>query len=142
MNFNITFRSLDGRRLTAGKQVNINNNSTITAVSREGGKMNVSFVFSCNYEPNIGLVRIEGDLSVEDTPENIEVALKEWDKSERTNLPKELAEKIHNAILSNCLVEASILARDLRLPAPIPMPQVTINKGQDIATHADTSYIR
>jgi len=145
MNFNITFRSLDGRRLSFAKgQVNINNNSTITNVSKDGAKMNVGFVFSCNYEPNIGVVRIEGDLSVEDTQEIIDKAMAEWDSSGQSNLPKEVAERVHNAILSNCIVEASILARDLKLPVPMPLPTVALSK-QDTTINAgnvDTSYIR
>jgi hypothetical protein len=140
MNYNIAFRYLDARRLGAVKsQVNINNNSTIVAVTREGEKsMNVGFVFSSSYEPNIGVIRIEGDLSVEDTPDTIEKSLKEWERSERAKLPKEVAEGIHNAILSNCMVEASILARDIKLPLPMPMPQVALNAKDS----TDTSYIR
>jgi hypothetical protein len=138
MNFNITFRYLDARRLGALRgQVNINNNSTILSVAKEGEKMNVGFVFSSNYEPNIGVIRIEGDLSVEDSAENIDRALKEWDASGKAKLPKEMAESVHNTILSNCIVEASFLARDVKLPSPVPMPQVNLNEKE-----SDTSYIR
>jgi hypothetical protein len=138
MNFTITFKSLDARRLgTVKNQVNINNNSTIVSVAKDSGKMNLNFVFSSNYEPNIGLIRIEGDLVVEDSPQNIDNAMKEWEKSERTRLPKEMAEGIHNIILSNCIVEAGFLARDVKLPLPVPMPQVSVEKKD-----FDTSYIR
>ena len=143
MNYNITFKSLDARRLSAAKaQVHINNNSTITDVTKDGNKMNVGFVFSCNYEPNVGVVRIEGDLTVEDTSENVDKALAEWEKSGHNNLPKEVAEKVHNTILSNCIVEASILARDLKLPLPLPLPQVSLGKSPEATTNVDTSYIR
>jgi hypothetical protein len=141
MNFNIFFRNLDARRvgpLKAQVNVNINNNSTIVAVSRQGAKMNVGFAFTSTYEPNMGVIRMEGDLEVEDSPENIERAMVEWEASERTRLPKEMAETVHNVILSNCIVEASMLARDVKLPSPIPMPQVTLGENKA----ADTSYIR
>lgn len=139
MNFTLNFRYLDARRLGAVKsQVNISNNSTITSVSKEGERMNVGFVFSSNYEPNIGLIRIEGDLTVEDTADNITRALKEWEASERTRLPKDMAEGVHNTILSNCIVEASLMARDVKLPMPVPLPQVTLDKAKE----NDTSYIR
>ena len=139
INFNITFKTVDARRLGAVKsQVNINNNSTIVSVTKEGDKINVGFVFSSSYEPNIGIIRIEGDLAIEDSRENIEKALAEWEKSEKTKLPKEMAESVHNTILSNCIVEASILARDIKLPSPVPMPQVTLGSKET----SDTSYIR
>ncbi len=140
MNFQVVFRSLDARRHAPGKdQVNISNNSTITSVTMEEGKLSISFVFSSNYEPNIGSVRIEGDVKVDDKKEVLEGALTEWEKSNKTNLPKDMAEKVHNNILTSCLVEASILARDLRLPAPIPMPQVNMGREKEVL---DTSYIR
>ena len=89
MNFNISFKTLDARRLSVTKSlVNINNNSTISHVTGEENKMNVGFIFSSNYEPNIGIVRIEGELMVEDTPENIEEAVKEWERTEQKKLPK------------------------------------------------------
>ena len=142
MNFSISFKSLDARRLSQGKgHVNINNNSTITTVSADGGKMNVGFVFSSNYEPNIAVVRIEGDLTIEGEVDTIENAIDEWEKSDKTSLPKEMAEKVHNSILTNCIVEASILARDLKLPAPIPLPHVTLTKNE-ASQESDTSYIR
>lgn len=138
MNFNITFKNLDARRIgMVRSQVNINNNSTIVAASKEGDKLSIGFVFSSTYEPNIGIIRIEGDLTVDESPENIEKALGEWEKSGKTKLPKEMAESIHNTILTNCIVEASFLARDVKLPSPIPMPQVTLNEKE-----SDTSYIR
>ena len=138
MNFNINFKNLDARRLgNVRSQVNINNNSTIVAAGKEGDKLTIGFVFSSTYEPNIGLIRIEGDLTVEDSTENIDRALGEWEKSGRTKLPKEMAESIHNTILSNCIVEASMLARDIKLPSPIPMPQVALGEKE-----SDTSYIR
>ena len=140
MAISINFRGLDARRLSKTKShVNINNNSTITSVTRSEDRMEVGFVFSCNYDPNIGVIRIEGDLYVDDTVENIENAVREWGSSEQRKLPKEMAEKVHNAILSNCIVEASILAREVKLPAPIPMPQVSMDKQQE---QQDTSYIR
>ena len=140
MNFNIAFRSLDARRLSMSKtQININNNSTITSVTKDGEKLNVSFVFSSSYEPNMGLIRIEGDIIIDGKKELLDDAVDEWEKSDRNNLPKEMAEKVHNSILSNCVVEASILARDLKLPSPIPMPHVSMNKEK---IEEDTSYIR
>jgi len=138
MNFNITFRYLDARRLGSIKSsVSINNNSTIVSVTRDGERMSIGFVFSSNYEPNIGVIRIEGDLSVEDTPDSIDKAVKEWEKSDKTRLPKDIAESVHNTILSNCIVEASFLARDVKLPLPAPMPQVNLKEKE-----GDTSYIR
>jgi len=134
----VTYKNIEARRFGDTKtQATISNNSTLTAVSGEGDKFTVDFVFSCNYEPNIGVIRLEGELMIKESKDNIERALSEWKKSGKRSLPKDIAEKVHNKILGNCLTEATVISRDIRLPAPFPHPKVSL--GGD---GGDTSYIR
>src|SRR5207253_4163402 len=39
-------------------------------------------------------------------------------------MPPDVAQEIHTVIMTNCIPEAVLLARELRLPPPIPIPQV------------------
>ncbi|HHQ44732.1 MAG TPA: hypothetical protein ENN13_01170 [Candidatus Altiarchaeales archaeon] len=129
MEFNLTLKSLQAQRYVLPKgNININNNSTVTDVSGGGDALTVSFVFTSTYEPNVGLIRIEGDLDYRDGREVIEKALEKWRESGEKNLPKDLAERLHNNIINNCLVEASVLARDIRLPLPLPSPKVKFDE--------------
>ena len=140
MTSRVDYRSMEARRFgDNAATANINNNSTLTTVTGEAGTLSISFVFSCNYEPNVGVIRIEGNLEMNEGEEAVKKALDEWKNSGRKNLPKDIAEKVHNAILSNCVLEASILARDVKLPAPLPVPHVQI--GKDSAADTQT-YIR
>ncbi len=41
-------------------------------------------------------------------------------------MPPAIANEIHTVIMTNCIPEAVILARELRLPPPIPIPQVNV----------------
>ena len=67
--------------------------------------------------------------------EKIDAAYTQWVESEKKHLPKDIAERIHNLILFNSITESVIIARELQLPSPIPMPRV------NIADKQDTSYI-
>lgn len=147
MHIDLKFRNLEAKRFStvAGGPVNVHNNSTLTAVSKMNEKLSVNFVFSCNYEPNIGLIRIEGDLFLSDSMENLERAIKEWERSGRKSLPTDMAEKVHNVILSSCVVEAVILSKEVQLPAPIPTPSVSLAKKEIKDSKLDEgtkSYIR
>lgn len=146
MQVNVNFRNIEARRFSnVGNSVNINNNSTLVTVSGVDDKLSVSFVFSSNYEPNVGVIRIEGELLMEESKDNVKRALTEWEKSGGKNLPKDIAEKIHNTILSNCMVEATILSREIRLPAPIPTPHVSIDPKNTESAVSDEEvqhYIR
>lgn len=122
--------------------MNISNNSTLTAVSKAGDKLSVGFKFMCNYEPDVGFIRVEGEVLVEGPAENIDKALEEWAKSNGKNLPREMAEHVHNVILTNCIVEATVLSREVRLPAPIPLPRVAINNEAPVSDYDVSHYIR
>lgn len=140
----LKYRNIEARRFSpVSGQINVNNNSTVTAISRADNKLSVNFIFSSNYEPNIGVVRIEGEITISDSGENVDRAILEWEKSGKKNLPADIAEKVHNAILTNCIVEATILSREVQLPAPIPTPRVSIGKNESNLSSDDTrNYIR
>lgn len=142
MQFKVGFKSLDARRSSDKiRQVSINNNSTLTKVEKEEDRLRIEFVFTTNYDPNIGSIRIEGDLFMGGEKEDLDKIYDKWQTSGNNDLPVDVAEKIHNSILTNCLVEASVLARDINLPVPMPVPQVSMNE-QPKQDESDTSYIR
>jgi len=140
----VVYKTLEARRFGIVNQpVNINNNSTLTNVSSEGDTLTIGFVFSSNYEPNVGVIRIEGDMNLKESKETIEKVVKAWKDSQQKNIPMEIAEKIHNGILANCIIEASFMARDINLPAPLPAPHINVASKESTQTKVDTqSYIR
>ena len=148
MQFDLKYRDLTAKRFSAvdtHANLNIKNNSTLTAVSKVDGNLFISFVFSCNYEPNVGFIQLGGDLTISAESDVIDEAFEGWEKSDRKNLPAEIAGKVHNVILSNCIIEATILSRYIQLPPPIPMPRVMMGKKPENSTNSlDTtnSYIR
>lgn len=140
MKINMNLLNIEAKRLTEVPQnVTINNNSTITQVSSAENILSIGFVFTSKYEPEIGLIKIEGEISIEDSKEKIIATIDEWEKSGKKNLPKDIAEKVHNTILVNCIVEATILSREVRLPAPFPTPKVAMydkhDSDEDIRTY-------
>ena len=141
----IRFKSLEVKRLLGQGEgpVNVHNNSTIKSVIKVEGKLGVEFAFSCMYEPDVGSIKIDGDLLLQDTPENIDKAVKEWEKDGK-NLPPEMAEKVHNAILASCIIEAVVLSREVHIPPPVPTPMVSMSKTEAKGPRSEdtSSYIR
>jgi len=121
--------SVDGRRLTKvaerWQNLRVDHNSTVTLIVESGDRQaSVNFRFTANYrasEAVIGLIQIEGTVVWEG---DAKALVKDW--SAGGNMPPEVANEIHTVIMSNCIPEAVILARELRLPPPIPIPQVNI----------------
>ena len=123
------FSSVDGRRFVkpTDRWVNlrVDHNSTVTLISELGDRQaSVDFRFTANYhasEAVVGLIQIEGNLLWEG---DARALAKSW--SVGGQMPPEVAQEIHTVIMSNCIPEAVILARELRLPPPVPIPQVNV----------------
>lgn len=142
MKISLRYNSIEANKFNEAQgHVTVNNNSTITDVETIEGKLSVGFLFKSKYEPNVGEIRITGETLVEDSKENIERAVKEWDESGQKNLPLDMAEEIHNFIIFNCVTETVLLAREIQLPSPIPIPKLSMKDTKK--EKEDTgSYIR
>lgn len=117
--------------------VRVDHNSTVTAVVPVSQTdVSVEFRFTASYT-GMGFVRIEGRIVLSDDARKPEAIAKEW--STTNNMPQDFANFIHNAVISNCIITATLIARDLQLPPPIPMPQVGVqgkapdSKGMEVA---------
>ena len=118
--------SLEGKRFAKTgerlKNVRVDHNSTVTRVYPMSETSVVDFRFTVNYS-GVGAIQIEGNLQFEGDPSLPEV----WEKT--GNMPEATASEIHTAIMSFCIQEAVVIAKDLRLPPPIPLPAIQIRKG-------------
>ena len=85
--------------------------------------LKLTFSFEAKYEPNIGIIKLEGYLLYMDSEGSMEELMGQWKKEKK--LPKELMQGFLNNILSKCSVEAVLLSRELNLPPSIPTPRVT-----------------
>lgn len=82
--------------------------------------LSLKFEFVTKYDPDIGEVKIGGDL-VYMTDKNAAV-LKQW--KAKKSLPEEVSVEVLNHLFRRCLLKISNMAEDLQLPPPIQMPRV------------------
>ena len=146
MQVNVNYKNVEARRYSVPSgQININNNATLTNVSKIDDKLLVNFVFTCNYEPNIGTIRLEGEISMSNLEGDDKDAVLKWERTGKKELPKEIAGKISNVMISNCMIEATVLSREVQLPPPLPpVPQQhepEIKEGK-VSRKDTASYIR
>ncbi|MFQ6012242.1 MAG: hypothetical protein ACE5LS_01160 [Thermoplasmata archaeon] len=118
--------SLEGKRFAKMgerfQNVRVAHNSTVTRVYPLEETAGVDFRFTVNYG-GVGALQIEGSLQFEGDATLPQV----WEKT--GNLPEDVASQIHTAIMTFCIQEAVVIARDLRLPPPIPLPMIKLKGG-------------
>jgi hypothetical protein len=123
----VEITAIDAKRFTKrGERVGtirIENNSTVTLVSELNEReANVDFRYTANYG-SAGIIKIEGTLIYEGDATEL---ARQWVSS--GNMPNEAANEIHTAIMRVCMPEAILVSRDLRLPPPLPLPKIDLQR--------------
>ncbi len=122
---NLEMTSIDVRRFTRPgeklRNVQINHNSSVTQIVKSGkDDAEFDWRFTVNYS-GVGTIKIEGKIIYKGSGDDI---VETWNKENK--MPDEVAGEIHKAIMSTCIPESVMLARDIRLPPPIPMPKINL----------------
>lgn len=111
--------SIEGRRYAPvdnrPQEIRIDQNLTLVDVRKENDSARVMYKFTSSFS-TLGAISIEGSLLYQGT-EDLEG---KWKKDK--TLPEAVTTEVQSAIFSSSVIETIIIARDLRLPPPIPMP--------------------
>ena len=122
------FDSIEGKRgnETPRGEIKVNSTPKITSIKEVDiapfGKkaLAVNFDFSTNYTPNIGEIRITGEILY--TTDLHDKVLKEW--KDKKTIPETASIEILNHLFRHCLLKIVNISEDLQLPPPISLPRV------------------
>ncbi|HUT27299.1 MAG TPA: hypothetical protein VMW85_04565 [Methanomassiliicoccales archaeon] len=107
--------------------IKIENNSAITQISKgEDDLSHIDFRFTANYT-GLGYIKIEGRITVSELSEK---TMDDWRRT--NNLPVDDANAVHNAVVGNSMLSALLISREIKLPAPMPMPRINMQKKPEI----------
>jgi len=100
----------------------ISNKSMITNIVEKEESIGIDFVFIVEYNPNLASIKIEGSLiySGEDS-KDIFASWKDKKNDKRI-------QKIQMSIVQRCLIESVILAKEINVVPPIPLPNMQEKK--------------
>jgi hypothetical protein len=126
---NVDLTSIEARRFSKREEkirnVRIDNNSSVTLITElNDSEVSIDFRYTANYG-GVGLIKIEGTIIYQGNASEI---AQQW--GAKSNMPNDVASEIHTAIMRVCVPEATLISRDIKLPPPIPLPQVNIQKGK------------
>jgi hypothetical protein len=126
---NIQLKSIEARRYTDlsthPKKVRIDHNSNISRMElNKENTAHIEFQYTASYAA-VGMIKIEGLLVYRG--ENASEVVNNWNDTHK--MPDQIASAIHTAIMHACVPQAVGIAKDLRLPPPIPLPQVRLGKN-------------
>jgi hypothetical protein len=103
--------------------IRIDQNSNIIQIVKSTNDVaSIDFRFTANYV-GLGYIKIEGQMTVSG---DVDTMIADWSKD--GNMNPDDANIVHNTIVSNCLPTALLVARDVKLPPPFPLPRINIQK--------------
>ena len=80
------------------------------------------FEFKLNYEPNIGIISLGGNMMFLEDNKKMKTILEGWKKDKK--LPKEITQNLFNTILTKANIKALNLSQDINLPPHLPLPNL------------------
>lgn len=126
---NIELTSIEGKRFIKRgeriRRIDIKLNSSVTVINQVGEQeAEVEFRYTADFV-GMGYIRIEGRLLFQGDATALTTS---W--AQTGNMPDEMAQELHSAILGSCTPESVIIARALHLPPPVQPPKVDIRKAK------------
>ncbi len=123
----LSFNSIEASRKSLPKgEIKVNSSPKVNDIKEVDvagiGKkaLSLSFEFLTEYQPDIGSIKVEGEMVyMSDTSAKI---LAQWKKDK--TLPEEASVEVLNQLFRKCLLKVSNIAEDLQLPIPIQIPRV------------------
>ncbi|MBM3304293.1 MAG: hypothetical protein FJY76_04280 [Candidatus Aenigmarchaeota archaeon] len=123
----LSFNSIEARRKQLPRgEIKVNSSPKVSDIKEVDmpslGKkaLSLTFEFLTEYQPDIGSIRVEGEM-VYMADSNAKI-LAQW-KKDRT-LPEDASVEILNQLFRKCLLKVSNFAEELQLPIPIQIPRV------------------
>ncbi|MBS3166601.1 hypothetical protein J4403_00140 [Candidatus Woesearchaeota archaeon] len=130
LSFNINKIDLEKKEST-NKPVNVKSNLNVVNVKEANIEISkekqpladVSFEFLVTYEPNVGLVKINGSLLYTHEAKKVKKFIEDWKK--KKDVDKDIMETILNTCLSRCSIKALYYEQEVGLPPHLKLPRVS-----------------
>ena len=91
------------------------------ALDEKMGALKANFTYTVSYDPGVGLIELQGDILSMQENKTVDAVVKEW--NEKKSVPRKLTTILMTHIMQKCSMQALIMARDVSLPPPVPLPK-------------------
>ena len=114
-------------------KIQINNNINVREVESQEFSaektrkaVRVAFRYDGLYEPKVAHIQLDGDIILLLPAKEADELIKGWDEKK---VPTKTLTEAMNVVLEKCNIQAIMIARDMNLPSPVPLPKVNMSAG-------------
>jgi hypothetical protein len=98
------------------------------------GQVEITYVYTANYDDNVGQIKIKGQLTAKEEDKLAREIGESWTKNKK--FPDTYAETVLNAVNYSGMANGTLLARVLGLSAPLIPPKIQMPKPAAAAAPA------
>ena len=102
-----------------------------------GGQIEITYVYTANYEDNVGQIKIKGQLTAKEDDKLAREIGENWTKNKK--FPDAYAETVLSAVNYSGMANGTLLARVLGLSAPLIPPKIQMPKAPVAAAPATSA---
>ncbi len=102
-------------------------NIALEDVKHTNGNVEITYVYTANYEDNVGQIKIKGLLMAKEDDKLAREIAENWTKNKK--VPDAYAETILSAVNYSGSANGTLLARVLGLTAPLIPPRIQLSKA-------------
>lgn len=102
-------------------------NISLEDVKNANGNVEITYVYTANYEDNVGQIKIKGLLMAKEEDKLAKEIADNWTKNKK--VPDAYAETVLSAVNYSGSANGTLLARVLGLTAPLIPPRIQLSKA-------------
>lgn len=130
---NLAFNTINAsKRIMPKGKISISNNIKLESmedanigVDKANTTLRIHFSFKSDYNPDFANIELRGHIIVLEEKEAAKKILSQWKKDKK--IGKDFSATVINHVMNRCAIEVILMARELGLPSPIPLPKITAN---------------
>jgi len=107
----------------------LNINISLEDVQMGGDNVEITYVYTANYNDNVGEIKIRGVILAKEDAKLSKDIVETWKKSKK--VPDEYATVVLSAVNYSGSANGTLVARVLGLTAPLIPPKIQLSKGPD-----------
>ncbi|MCF7872411.1 hypothetical protein K9L97_05245 [Candidatus Woesearchaeota archaeon] len=128
---NITFNSIKAEKTATPKgKVSVTSNVNIENIEenkmgldKERTALKFKFNYKTEYQPSFATIELGGEATTLMTKDEAKKIQDAWTKTKKS-LDKKYAATLLNNIMAKCSIQSILMAKELSLPSPIPLPKI------------------
>jgi hypothetical protein len=118
---------VSGKKTANGSIKGLNINIALEDVQQQNGQVEITYVYTANYEENVGQIKIKGILMAKEEDKLAAEIVDMWKKNKK--VPDVYAETVLSAVNYSGSANGTLIARVLGLTAPLIPPRIQLSKA-------------